>query len=83
MTPFVQWIAREAKRVNAGDRDDIVGDFCCDAMRDKDFPTSGTITVIRQYMNRYPWYAREAFEDARNEYRAMNTIKRAARRGVA
>jgi len=75
MTPFVRWIFRQAKRADNNDRDDIVADFCCDARRDPNFPRTATITAIRKYMERYPYYAQTAFEDARVEYRDHNRAR--------
>lgn len=62
-TPFVKWLFGQAKR------DDPVGDFAGDAMRDRGFPRDGDFQAIRGYILRYPDHARNALSSAYAEYR--------------
>ena len=55
------------------DRDDPIGDLANDAQRDPQAPTRGSVATWRSYMTRHPgacWKAREALEEAIEEYGA-------------
>lgn len=64
---FYDWL------MNQVDRDDPIGDLANDAQRDPKAPTSGSVATWRGYLTRHPgacWKAREALEEAIEEYGA-------------
>lgn len=62
---FYEWL------MNQVDRDDWIGDLANDAQRDPKAPAKGSVNTWRRYLNRQPgtcWQAREALEEAIDEY---------------